>query len=382
MRPQARPRLAIAALIGAAAGLVVAGAFGLLTAAWGYAFFAAAALLLAAGAALFAILALTRRGNTSFLERGGAVLLRLGIASYVLALSAFAGFFGSETLHGRMPWRWIVFGPVVLAALIVLDKGLYQKLVRNNLPTWRRYRQYIRRELSDPQAMRRTLIDDVIVHRSLFAVSKVRWLRHTLIYWGFAAMVLVELFAVFLREGLPAFGLRDIWREPGHPARLLVDLAFDVTGLMVLAGCLLALAWRIRVNRLPERKYSDTPTTLFLLGVIVSGFVVEGLRLELVPDPYPAFSFVGVAFGRALAGLNAVHPAWYQPLWLGHVIAACAFIAYVPIKRLVHTCATPMGRLMNSQKGLLAAKKTGVLGGLLNRRAAQGVPGAADAAGH
>jgi len=38
------------------------------------------------------------------------------------------------------------------------------------------------------------------------------------------------------------------------------------------------------------------------------------------------------------------------------------------VKRLVHSCATPLGRLMNSQKGMLAAKKRGVLGAMLNGR--------------
>ncbi len=364
--------LAIPALVGAAATLVLAGLLGFLTAAWGYAFFTAAVVLLAGGSLLFAILVLTRLGDTEALEHGAAWLLGLGGACYVLALSSFAGFFVGETLHGRMEMRWIVFGPIVLASLIVLDKGLYRKLVKNNLPTWRRYRRFISREQSEPEAMRKTLMDDVVIHRSLFAVSKFRWLRHTLIYWGFAAMVVLELFAVFLREGLPAFGLRDVWREPGHPVRLLFDFAFDFTGLMILIGCLLALAWRIRVNNRPERKYSDTPTTVFLLVVIVSGFIVEGLRLEMSPaDPYQGASFVGVIFGHAFRSTSFIQASWYEPLWLGHVIAACGFIAYVPVKRLIHTCATPMGRLMNSQKALLAAKKRGVIGGmLLNRRIA------------
>ena len=58
----------------------------------------------------------------------------------------------------------------------------------------------------------------------------------------------------------------------------------------------------------------------------------------------------------------------YEALWLVHVLGSCAFIAYVPAKRLVHSCATPMGRLMHSQRELLAAKKQAVLAGLMMRR--------------
>ena len=60
--------------------------------------------------------------------------------------------------------------------------------------------------------------------------------------------------------------------------------------------------------------------------------------------------------------------AFYEPLWYIHVIGSCLFIAYIPVKRLVHSCATPMGRLMNSQTRLLQAKRMGVIAGLFQGR--------------
>jgi hypothetical protein len=332
-------------------------------AALGYGLFAAAALLLFVGSALFAILALTRAGDAALLGRGARrAFLAAGIV-YVGALCALAGYFVYETLAGRMEWQWIVFGPVALASLVVLDLGLYRKLVEKNLPTWERFRGYIRRADADPAAMRRTLADDVVLHRSLLRVSPLRWLRHTLIFWGFAAMTLLELGAVMLREAVPAFGWRDIWRVPGHPVRLAYDFAFDFTGLMILAGCLIALGWRIAVNARPERKYADTPATLFLLFVVASGFVLEAWRIApTLGDPAHAASFVGLALAHLMPGAAG---AAYKPLWIVHALAACGFIAYVPLKRMVHTCATPVGRLMVSQRGLLEAKRRGSLAGML-----------------
>jgi nitrate reductase gamma subunit len=335
-------------------------------AAWGYGLFTAAAALLIAGSAVFSILLFTRAGDGATLARISKAMVLAGLWAYALAIVVLGIHFSYETLQGRMEWHWVLFGPLALAALVVLDLGLYRKLVANNLPTWRRYRPYIRREDADPAAMLRTLVDDVIVHRSLYRVSRIRWVRHTLIFWGFAGMVAIELFAVVLREGFPAFGWRDVWREPGHPVRFAFDFAFDLTGLMMLAGCLLALAWRAMVNATPERKYADTPTTVFLLFVVASGFVVEGARIaQSAGSAAHAASFVGVAFAAPAAALGLAQAGAYKALWLVHVIASLAFIAYVPVRRLVHTCATPMGRLMNSQQGLLAAKKRGVLGAML-----------------
>jgi len=337
-------------------------------AAWGYALFALATALLLAGAAGFAVLGMTRAGGPGLAPLSARLLLA-GAWTYAAAVAALAVHFIQETLQGRVEWHWIVFGPLALAALVALDVGLYRKLVRNNLPTWQRFRSYIRREDAEPDAMRRTLVDDVVLHRALWRTSRFRWFRHTLIFWGFAAMFVLELGAVFLREAFPAFGWRDVWREARHPVRLAFDFAFDFTGLMMLAGCLLALAWRVRVNATPERKYADTPTTVFLLVVVLTGFVIEGLRIAPAPgDAQHAASFVGVGFAHALSALGIASPALLQPLWVAHAVAACAFIAYVPVMRLVHTCATPLGRLMNSQKGLLAAKRRGVLGAMLLRQ--------------
>ena len=182
-------------------------------------------------------------------------------------------------------------------------------------------------------------------------------------------MFATELIAVIIRDGFPAFGWRDIWREPENPIRLGFALIFDITGLMIVVGCLLALGWRIAVNAKPERKYSDTPTTIFLLFVVVTGFLVEGLNLlPRLDSPGSGVEFVGASVAQIMAAVDLTSPALYKPLWLIHVIAACAFIAYVPVMRLIHSCATPLGRLANSQKQMLAAKKKGVLSAMLLRR--------------
>ena len=75
-------------------------------------------------------------------------------------------------------------------------------------------------------------------------------------------------------------------------------------------------------------------------------------------------SFVGVVFAHLMPRAWAQGGAVYDAAWLIHVLGSCAFIAYVPVKRLIHSCATPMGRMMNSQKGLLAAKKLASIQGL------------------
>ena len=354
--------------VAAAAAWLLLGLIGIVEAGWGYGLFFASMLLLAGAATAFGLLVLTRAFDGGRLRGSAAWLGLLGGWTYVWAVGALAGHYTHETFAGRMELRWILFGPAVLAALVVLDVGLYRALVVKNLPAWRRYRGVIHRESADPEAMRRTLVDDVLLHRTLFSVSGFRWLKHTLIFWGFALMFAAEMLAVFVREGFPAFGWPDIWEVTSHPVRLAFDFVYDFTGLMVLVGCGLAIGWRIAVQGTEEQKFTDTPTAVFLFLVVLSGFVVEGMRLAALPETLHGVSFVGIVFAMATPAAAGPGSTPYEVLWLVHVLGSCAFIAYVPAKRLVHSCATPMGRLMLSQRELLAAKKRVVLAGLMMRR--------------
>ncbi|MBM09004.1 MAG: hypothetical protein CMF69_05425 [Magnetovibrio sp.] len=347
--------------------LLIAGIFDLLNSAWGYGLFVAATLLLGVGAATFMVYICSKTLSSTVLKITWSRLLWLGFWSYICAVAALSGYFINETIEGRMEIEWVLFGPVALVAIIAIEFGLYKILIVNNLPTWKRYGYLVTRDAIDTDAMRRTLYDDVVLHRTLFSISTFRWLRHTLIYWGFITMFGLEILAVMVREAWPAFGGEDIWEITAHPLRLAFDFGYDFTGTMVLLGCILALIWRVMVNNKPEKKFADTPSTIFLLFVVASGFVLEALRLAaLPPDPIYWFSFLGYSMSfifveDELSGLS------YMALWYIHVFGSCAFIAYIPVKRLVHSCATPMGRLMNSQKKLLTAKRESHISGLMGR---------------
>jgi len=351
--------------IAVAGVLLTAGLVNGLSAAWGYALFLLAAASFAACLLWASTLTMSRLGQTQQLVRRIRMSARVGAMCYVWAVAALAGHYIHETLAGRMEWHWVVFGPVVLGALVAFEWGVYLKLLKSNALTLHRYERFIDRDLAEPQAMRRTLVDEVILHRTLWQTSKLRWWRHSLIFWGFAGMVGVELIAVFLREAVPAFGWPDIWRTPGHPIRAAFDFLYDFTGLMMLAGCSLALYWGWTVRDKPEKKYADRPMVLFLGFVVLSGFLVEGWRMAEAKTSVDAgYSFVGLFFAWMLQPWASGLSGAYKPIWLIHVVASCALIGYIPASRLIHTCATPLGRLMNSQKALLKAKKMGVLAGL------------------
>lgn len=323
--------------------------------------------LLIAGMAALALLVFTRVGDSKSLGATMRWLFTVAGWTYVIGIFDLSGHFIAQALIGQVELQWIFFGPAALVSIVLFDIGMYQVIYSKNQPTWERYRQHIRREDAEPTAMRDTFIADVAFHTNLMSVSGLRWLRHTLMFWGFALLFAVEVVAVFVREGFPAFGWTDIWEILDHPVRLAFDFAFEFFGFMVLAGCLLAFIWRIKASNTDESKYADTPSAVFLFLVVLSGFLLEGGRLAM--DGLPAgsgFSFVGWIFASMSPGESGFLASAYTPLWYLHVFGSLGFIVYVPAHRLAHSCATPIGRMMNSQKKILARKREHSLRGLMS----------------
>ena len=334
----------------------------------GYGLLLVSVLLMFAGVKALSILVFTNLFSTDTLIGAMRWLFWTGGWLYVIAVFDLSGYFTAEALAGNVELRWILFGPLAVATLAIFDIGMYQILVQRNRPNWNRYRQHITRENSQPALARKTFLMDVVLHANLLSVSGLRWLRHTLIYWGFALLFGVEIIAVFIREGIPAFGMTDIWEIPGHPVRLAFDFAFDFFGLMVLVGCILSFAWRIKVSQAEEKKYADTPSVLFLFLVVLTGYIVEAARF--VTDGMPdgaGFSFVGVTIVYLMSDSAKLLTGIYTPIWYIHVFGSLAFIVYVPAYRMVHSCAVPIGRIITSQKEILFKKRMNSIKGLMRQ---------------
>lgn len=331
----------------------------------GYGLLLVSVMLLGGAAAALALVLFTANGARGALPGAMRWLFLLGAWAYIYGVCVLSGYFAGEAIWGRVELKWMLFGPAALAAIAAFEYGLYRLIFKNNRPSWIRYGTVIRPDNIEPESMRRTFVSEIVLHASLFSVSGLRWLRHTLILWGFALMFVTEIVAVFVREGLPAFGFADVWEMQGHPLRSAFDFAFDFFGAMVLLGCLLAIVWRFVMRDGQERKYADTPSLAFLLFVVVSGFVLEAARILMQGFPVGSgYSFAGMAFTLLLPNNPSFLSAIHDPLWYAHVFGSLAFIAYIPVHRLVHSCATPIGRMMNSQTRMLAEKRLNSIKGL------------------
>lgn len=295
---------------------------------------------------------------------GFKYLFTSGLIAVVAGLSLLTGVYLRAVFSGLMEARWILFWPMILAACIIFWVGIYKKIISTNIGTFRMWERFLDRKGTEPRAFLRRLWKDVILQETLREQSKIRWMRHILIYWGFVLLWVTDILSAFSLEYLPILGFPYISEVP-H-IRAIFKLFFESFGLMILLGVSAALIWGFVVRKTDKKIYRDTPTAVFLFFVVLTGYVAEGARFASIPyTPAMEYSFLGNSFAALLRDRGLQYGSLHQGAWFVHVILACCFIAYFPVQRLIHSCATPFGKLMQSQKALLEAKLKGVAGGLL-----------------
>ncbi len=123
-------------------------------------------------------------------------------------------------------------------------------------------------------------------------------------------------------------------------AYLIFSLIMEVAGLMLLSGILWALIRRYlqRVSRL-ERRLEDAIVPLWLLLIVLSGFVLEGARLSAQQPAWAAWSFAGWWVSGLFTPATA--EANYPFLWWLHTLLCLGFIAVIPYTKLFHVLGAP-----------------------------------------
>lgn len=190
----------------------------------------------------------------------------------------------------------------------------------------------------------------ILGHGRILRRSRPGWI-HWAIFWG-----MVTLFAGTATVALQAdFGLKVLQGR----FYLLFKLAMDTAGLGVLAGLLLSLHRRYLKNR--EEKVDDPPGDVavlaFLAGIVVTGFLLEGIRIASTGDPWGSWSPVGNLLaglfrGAATGRLESAH----RIVWTAHASLCFGWIGYVPYSGMIHVVTAPLNTYFRSleQAGTLA----------------------------
>jgi Fe-S oxidoreductase/nitrate reductase gamma subunit len=193
-------------------------------------------------------------------------------------------------------------------------------------------------------ALKRT-ISDVVLGLRVLKGEVSAGMMHSFMFWGFAILTAGTTLLLVHEHLVPFIAGRS---------HLLFELSMEVGGLILLAGVIWALVRRY-IQRIPrlERRLEDAVVPLWLLVVICSGFILEGVRLASQKPAWAHWSFIGSWMANSVS--PGVAESTYPYLWWGHALLSLGFIAIIPFTKLFHIMGAPAAYyLHHSSEGSLA----------------------------
>jgi len=169
---------------------------------------------------------------------------------------------------------------------------------------------------------------------------------HLAIFIGFLIPLLVIFFAQFM------------FTLPLILARIL-SLVLDIIALAAIIALLTALYRRYvkRLDRL-DNKLDDLVSLLLILSIILTGFIIEGLRLAVIARDTHAWAPVGKAIAAMIdvTGLSTGTKGFLAMIVFRiHFFLVLGTIAYIPFSKLFHIISSPLNMIYRSlePKGIL-----------------------------
>ncbi|HYA88666.1 MAG TPA: heterodisulfide reductase-related iron-sulfur binding cluster [Nitrospirota bacterium] len=171
---------------------------------------------------------------------------------------------------------------------------------------------------------------------------------HAFFFWSFGLLFIGTLLIMvqvdFTQPILGVIFLKGTFYK-------LYSLMLDIAGIVAIItlGGLLVRRFFYKPEGLETIK-DDYVVHAMLLAILVTGFVIEGLRMaatELRNNPELAvFSPVGMLFGKLFLGVTPGSLSLAHKIqWWIHFLIAMSFIAIVPFTKLRHIFTTPANYL-------------------------------------
>jgi Fe-S oxidoreductase/nitrate reductase gamma subunit len=171
-------------------------------------------------------------------------------------------------------------------------------------------------------------------------------LMHLSLSWGFLILFIATTLVAFQDY----FGL-PVLHGPFY--LYFMSLTVDLFGVAALLGTLMAITRRfIRPPpRLVEPRGFDGFGWLLLLflAVLLTGFLVEGLRIGANADPWGSWSPGGWIAALLFRGVGVEYAqAFHQVLWWVHATLSFAFIAAIPFTGVFHLLTAPVNVVLQN----------------------------------
>jgi cytochrome b subunit of formate dehydrogenase/nitrate reductase gamma subunit len=194
----------------------------------------------------------------------------------------------------------------------------------------------------------KVLVVDILFLRRILKESLSRWTVHSLIYLPFFLRFLIGLILLILSKVFPTSPAVALLLDKNYS---LLAFTFDLLGLCIIIGIVGATMRRFQSRSQKALAAGQDFLVLGLIGgILLTGFVVEGMRILLtaVPVPVALPSFLGYPISLFLGLFPIPWEVVYPYGWYIHAILTGALIAYLPFSKMFHILVSPLAFLVKA----------------------------------
>jgi Fe-S oxidoreductase/nitrate reductase gamma subunit len=228
---------------------------------------------------------------------------------------------------------WVMYS-LFIAALAVFGWGVYKRI-----EFWRKGKDDKER-LADWGKRLKVLLREILLQKQV-RNSSFPSIMHCLVFYSFAVLFITTLIVMVEYDAGHLLGVHlNIFQGFVY---VLFSVGSELAGILVLVG--LAMAAYRRYVRKPETLPTTAENGLVLLligGLVITGYLTEGLRIAVIGDPWKMISPVGWGISNLFAGTGEeTGKAVHASLWWIHTLLAMGWIALIPYTKFVHLLSLP-----------------------------------------
>jgi Fe-S oxidoreductase/nitrate reductase gamma subunit len=237
---------------------------------------------------------------------------------------------------------WVMYGLLVIA-LAICAYGIYRRI-----EFWRQGKNDNER-LSDWSKRLKILLREVFFQKQV-RNSNYPAIFHSFVFYSFLVLFATTLLVMVEYDVSHLFGVQlNIFEGFVY---VFFSVASELAGILILVGIAMA-AYRRYVSKpvtLPNT-VEDGLVLVLIAVMVVTGYLVEGLRIAVNGDPWKPLSFAGMGFSFLFKGIGGeAGRSLHAALWWLHTVIALSWIAMIPYTKFFHLLSLPTNAFFSKLK--------------------------------
>ena len=222
---------------------------------------------------------------------------------------------------------WLMYLLFVIA-MVVFSYGLYKRIM-----VWKSHKPDGER-LGDWGERFWLLVKEIVFQRRVMNMS-FPGIFHSFLFYSFVVFVITTAIVAIDYDFGTSFFNGWIY--------VIFTVGCEIGGLIFLVGLGMAV-WRryvVKPKELPTVGM-DTWALVLLFLLILTGFLTEGVRLAVKPDPWYLLSFAGYGFSFLFRWADPeTGSVIHKIIWWAHTFIGMAWIATIPYTKFTHLLFLP-----------------------------------------